>query len=109
MKTAQIGILSAVTASLCCVGPLLLAALGLGSLGFGAAIGRYHGWFLIGASVLLAIAWRSYLTKARRCRTARCEMAHGKATRVVLIAASVIVAFFVGLNIYAYAKPLCCL
>ncbi|MBI3454890.1 MAG: cation transporter [Candidatus Rokubacteria bacterium] len=104
MKAARLGILSALTASVCCLGPVLLVLAGLGSLGFGALIGRYHWWFIGAAIALLAYAWRSYLKEARRCKTASCEMARGKTTRTMLILASVVVAVFVGLNLYTYAS-----
>jgi copper chaperone CopZ len=102
MKAARLGILSAITASVCCVGPVLLVVLGLGSLGFGALIGRYHWWFITTAIGLLAVAWRSYLKEAGRCRAASCEMVQGKTTRTALILASAVVAVFVGLNLYTY-------
>jgi len=104
MKADRLGILSALFASVCCLGPVLLVLLGLGSLGFGALIGRYHWWFIGAAIALLAVAWRSYLKEARRCKTASCEMARGKTTRTVLLLASVVVAVFVGLNLYTYAS-----
>ena len=104
MKANKLGILSALTASVCCVGPLVLLFLGLGTLGFGAVIGRYHWWFILGAMGLLAFAWRSYLREARQCRTSHCEMAQGKTTRFVLILASLIVALFMGLNLYTYSS-----
>ena len=104
MKVGRLGILSAITASVCCVGPVLLVVLGLGSLGFGAVIGRYHWWFITAAIALLAVAWRSYLKEAGRCRTAHCKMAGGKRTRTALFLVSTIVAVFVGLNLYTYAS-----
>ena len=103
MKPQKLGILSALVASACCLGPLLLVLLGLGSLGFGAVLGRFHWWFIGAAIALLVFAWRSYLKEARRCRTEACEMAQGKTTRTALILASVVVATFVGLNVYTYA------
>jgi len=102
MKAGPLGLFSAALASVCCVGPVLLVLLGLGSLGFGALIGRYHWWFITAAIGLLAMAWRSYLKEAGRCRTARCEMAGGQRTRTALLLASVVVAVFVGLNLYTY-------
>ena len=104
MKAARVGILSAITASVCCLGPVLLVVLGLGSLGFGAVLGRYHWWFIGTAIALLAYAWRSYLKEVRRCKTASCEMARGTTTRTMLLLASVIVTIFVGLNFYTYAS-----
>ncbi len=99
MKAGPLGILSAVLASVCCLGPVLLVLLGFGSLGFGALIGRYHWWFIAAAIGLLAVAWRSYLKEAGRCRAASCEMACGNTTRVFLILASVVVTAFIGLNL----------
>jgi len=105
MNPLRLGIVSVAIASLCCAGPLLLVALGLGSLGFGAALGRYHGWFIGAAIVLLTYAWRSYLKEVARCKAASCEMARGKTTRTILTLGSVVVALFVGLNVVTYPSP----
>ena len=64
MRSDRMGMLSALVASVCCLGPVLLVLLGLGSLGFGALIGRYHWWFIGAAIALLTYAWRSYLKEA---------------------------------------------
>jgi hypothetical protein len=51
MKAKQAGILSALLATTCCIGPLLLVAIGLGS---GAAfVGRSHWLFLIAGIAVL--------------------------------------------------------
>ena len=99
MKPAHLGLLSALTASLCCLGPMLLALLGLGSLGIGAIFGRYSWWFILAAIGILVFAWRRYLQEASRCRAAHCETAQGKMTGAVLIFASVVVAIFVGVHL----------
>lgn len=104
MKSDRVGILSALFASVCCLGPVLLVLLGLGSLGFGAVLGRYHWWFIGAAIALLTYAWRSYLKEAHRCKAASCEMARGQTTRTVLTLASVVVAVFIGLNLATYAS-----
>ena len=104
MKAKGLGILSALTASVCCLGPLLLIALGLGSLGLGAALGRYHWYFILGAALLLAFAWRRYFKEKKSCESAHCEMAGKKMTRNVLLLASSVVLLFAGLNLYTYAK-----
>ncbi len=104
MKAGPLGIFSAALASVCCLGPVLMVLLGLGSLGFGALIGRYHWWFIVAAIALLTHAWRSYLKEAGRCRTTRCEMAGGARTRVALLLASMVVAVFISLNLYTYAS-----
>ncbi len=104
MKADKLGILSALLASVCCVTPLILVLLGLGSLGIGAALGRFHWWFLLAAIGLLTYGWRAHVQEQRRCRTAQCEMRRSNTTRGVLMSASVIVAAFVGLNLYTHAS-----
>ena len=94
MKGWVLGILSALMASVCCLGPAVLALLGLGGLGFGVEVGRYHPWFVVVALVLLAIAWRGFFREATRCRAAGCQMAQGKITGLVLLIASLVVIFF---------------
>ncbi len=44
-------------ASACCIGPLILGAAGLGSLGFAAALAPYRPWFLGLTAVLLGIGF----------------------------------------------------
>ena len=104
MKPTHVGITSAIVASLCCLGPLVLVLVGLGSLGLGAFFGRYHWWFIGAAIGLLTFAWRSYFKEKRRCTTAHCEMASGQTTKWTLLLASAVVAAFVGLNLYTYAS-----
>ena len=103
MKSQNTGILSAVMASVCCVGPLLLAALGLGGLGVGAFIGAYHWYFIGGATVVLGFAWLNFLRERRRCQTERCEMAGGRLTRIALPLATLGVVAFFAMNVYSYA------
>lgn len=104
MKADKLGILSALFASVCCVTPLILVLLGLGSLGIGAVLGRFHWWFLGAALILLTTAWRRYVQERRRCATERCEMASGTPTRWTLLVASFVVAVFAGLNVYTFAS-----
>ncbi len=94
MKAKGLGILSALTASVCCLGPLLLLLLGLGGLGLGAALGKYEGYFILGAALFLGIAWRNYRKEAKACASDHCEMPRRKATKVVLIFSTVVVFAF---------------
>ena len=50
-------LLGALLASACCIGPLLLGALGLGSLGFAAALAPLRPWFLGLTAALVAIGF----------------------------------------------------
>lgn len=103
MKASKLGILSAVIAPICCVVPLLLILLGLGSLGLGAFIGRYHWFFIAAALGLIIFAWRGYFKEKKTCNLKGCQMQNKRITLIILITASLVVAIFVGLNLYTYA------
>ncbi len=105
MKAKQAGILSAILASACCVGPLLLIAIGLGS---GAAfVGRYHWFFLIGGIVVLTWAWAKYLREKTVCDCEHRKMEGRQTGMFTLLVATIIVIGFAGLNIsrYVFANP----
>lgn len=104
MKADKLGILSVLMASVCCITPLILVLLGLGSVGIGAILGRFHWWFLGAALILLTMAWRRYVQERRRCATERCEMASRTPTRWTLLVASLVVATFAGLNLVTFAS-----
>lgn len=104
MKAGKLGIFSAFLASVCCLGPVVLILLGLGSLGLGAVLGRYHWFLLLAAAGILAYAWRAYRKERRQCEAAHCRMAQGPVTKWTLIVASVFVAGFLGLNLATYAS-----
>ncbi len=104
MKADKLGVLSALMASMCCITPLVLVLLGLGSLGIGAVLGRFHWWFLLGAIGLLTSGWRIYFRERGHCRTTGCEMPRQRTTRIVLGMTSLIVTTFVGLHLYTYAS-----
>lgn len=100
MNAERLGFASAILAASCCVLPLGLAALGLGSFGLGSALGIYH-WHLITAAVgLLGIAWWSHLRATRRTIACSCDLERTSKTRTSLTAASLIVLTFVGLSLY---------
>lgn len=102
MKAQKIGIFSAIFASVCCVGPLVLILLGLGTLGIGAVIGKYHWWFLGIGVLLIIVAWRYYFKEKKVCNLKGCQMENKTRTLIFLITATLIVAFFVILNLYTY-------
>jgi len=100
MKSRNVGILSAILGSICCVGPLLLVALGLGT---GAVlIGRYHWIFIIAATAILIWAWAKYLREKRVCDCEHKPMERRRSGMVALFIASVLVVSFTGLNMSRY-------
>jgi copper chaperone CopZ len=50
-------LVGAVLASACCLGPLLLGVIGMGSLGVAAALAPYRPWFLLLTLVLLGLGF----------------------------------------------------
>lgn len=82
----------AVVSSLCCLLPLGVIVLGLGSGAFMAVTMRYR-WLLIPAGVLgVAAGFVLYARERRRCDALGCRMAGSRVTLAVLLVASVIVA-----------------
>jgi mercuric ion transport protein len=100
MKAKQAGILSAILASTCCIGPLLLITIGLGS---GAAfVGRYHWFFLIGGIAVLTWAWAKYLREKTVCDCEHKPMEGRRSGMITLLLVTVLVFGFAGLNISRY-------
>src|SRR6266513_956710 len=103
MKAKYAGILSAVLGSICCVGPLLLIALGLGTSA--AIIGRYH-WIFVGAAIVVLVwAWTKHFREKAQCACEHRAMYGRRISLLTLIVASVLVVAFAALNISRYAFP----
>jgi hypothetical protein len=81
----------AVLSSLCCLLPLAVIVLGLGSGAFMSVTMRYR-WLLIPTGVLgVAAGFVLYAREQRRCDALGCRMAGRRVTLAVLIVASMIV------------------
>lgn len=88
-RRASLGgaVLAAVAASSCCIGPLVVAALGLGGAGAFATIGAYRPHILVGTVGLLGVGYYLTYRKAKPtadacgCATAR----RGKSARAAKI------------------------
>lgn len=98
-KASPLGALAAVFASACCGVPLLLIALGLGGLGFGSFLGKYH-WYVAGAgAALLAAAWFVFLRERAKLHAAGSEIRNARLTPALLAVATAAVIGFGGLNV----------
>ncbi len=81
----------AVLSSLCCLLPLTVIVLGLGSGAFMAVTMQYRG-LLIPTGVLGVVGgFALYIRERRRCDAMACRMAGGRTTLVLLVLASLIV------------------
>src|SRR5713101_2062415 len=100
MKAKYAGMLATVLGSICCIGPLLLVAIGLGS---GAVfVGRYHWLFLIGGIAVLTWAWAKYFREKTICDCEHQLMAGKRSGLFTLLIATLLVLGFAGLNISRY-------
>lgn len=78
---AAVALASAGLASVCCIGPLVLTGLGLGSLGLAAGLTQYRSLFLTLTGLILAGGF--YLTYRKRpvaCADGNCELRSGSRT-----------------------------
>ena len=88
----------AALSSLCCLLPLTVIALGLGSGAFMAVTMQYR-WILIPTGVLGVVAGVAlYIRERRRCDALACRMAGGRTTLVLLVLASLVVVTAVALD-----------
>ena len=81
----------ALLSSLCCLLPLAVIALGLGSGAFMAVTMRYR-WLLIPAGVLgVAAGFMLYVRERRRCDRLACRMTGSRVTLALLALAAIVV------------------
>ena len=83
---------SAVVASLCCLLPLVVVLLGLGSGAFMTVTMQYRSVFLPMGVIGVGLGYYFYFREKRRCSSAGCAFAGGKTNLALLFFASVIVA-----------------
>ena len=97
MKSGSIGAglaawAGALLSSLCCLLPLAVIVLGLGSGAFMAVTMRYR-WLLIPAGVIgVTTGFVLYVRERRRCNALACRMAGSRVTLALLIVAGLVVA-----------------
>jgi len=97
MKSGSIGAglaawAGALLSSLCCLLPLAVIVLGLGSGAFMAVTMRYR-WLLIPAGVIgVTTGFVLYARERRRCNALACRMAGSRVTLTLLIVAGLVVA-----------------
>jgi hypothetical protein len=84
--------------SLCCLLPLAIITLGLGSGAFMAVTMQYR-WILIPAGVLgVTAGFMLYVRERRRCDAAACRMAGSRVTLALLVIASLVVTASIALD-----------
>ncbi len=91
VKSGAVSFLSALAASLCCLLPLAVILLGLGSGAFMATTMKYRGILLPLGIGGVALGYFLYFRERRRCRTLACRMVGAKLNLTLLIFATVVV------------------
>ena len=103
MRTGSVGAglvawVGAVLSSLCCLLPLTVIVLGLGSGAF-MAVTMHYRWLLIPAGIVgVGTGFVLYLRERRRCAALVCRMAGGRITLGLLIIASFVVTMSIVLD-----------
>jgi hypothetical protein len=81
----------ALLSSLCCLLPLTVIVLGLGSGAFMAVTMQYRGLLLPTGVLGVMVGFALYIRERRRCDALACRVAGGRTTLVLLILASLVV------------------
>lgn len=93
-------IAAAILASSCCIGPLILAGLGIGSIGIFSSLEKYRTLFIIITFALVGMAF--YLTYRKKKNDECCDINKVKLDRIKKIALWTITAVAVGLLLFPY-------
>ena len=89
-------IVAAVVASLCCIGPIAIAALGLGGVGLFIALGEYRPYIMAATLVLLGLAFFfTYRKREVECEDGTCKIeSASKWSKVAVWFTAIVVGFF---------------
>jgi len=106
MRSKNLGLISALVSSVCCVGPALLAFLGL--FGFaGGAFSRYH-WYFIAAGVIgVAVAWWQYSREKKQLHALGSRMRNEGTTRIILALSTAVIVVVLGFSTYPLLARQC--
>lgn len=100
LKAFMVSMPSAVLASLCCVLPLALVVLGIGSGTFMMTTMKYSNIFIPIGVVGVGLGYFFYFREKRRCNAMACRMAGGRFNLIALLFATVVVLMAIVLNIF---------
>jgi hypothetical protein len=92
VKAGALGIVAATVSSLCCLLPLMIILLGLGSGAFMMTTMRYRAIFIPAGIIGVALGWVLYLRERRRCTAVGCRMSGRFLNLGLLLLATLLVA-----------------
>lgn len=91
-KPGFLGMVAATIASLCCLLPLAVIVLGLGSGAFMMTTMRYRTIFIPLGVIGVLLGWSLFLRERKRCTAMACQMAGGPLNLGLLLLATLLVA-----------------
>ncbi len=91
LKAGLLGIVAAGTSSLCCLLPLTIILLGLGTGAFMSTTMQYRNIFIPAGAIGVSLGWLLYVRERRRCHTVGCRMTAGPLNLAFLLVATLIV------------------
>ena len=92
VKSGFFGIVAAITASLCCLLPLAVIVLGLGSGAFMMTTMRYRTLFIPAGIIGVSLGWVLHMRERRRCNSLGCRLAGGRLNLALLLFATLVIA-----------------
>ncbi len=100
IKSIIVSLPSAIVASLCCVLPLAVVMLGVGSGSFMMYTMRYSSIFIPIGVIGVGLGYFFYFREKKKCDALACRMAAGRFNLVVLIIATVVVITAIIFNVF---------
>ncbi len=91
---------AAILASICCIGPLILAGLGIGSVGTFSSLEKYRHLFMLVTFAFIGTSF--YLTYRKKKSDVCCDINKIKVDRIKKVTLWVITAVAVGLMLFPY-------
>ena len=98
LKSSFLAIVTASVASLCCLLPLTVILLGLGSGAFMMTTMRYRAIFIPAGVIGVGLGWLLHFRERKACNALGCRMAGGTLNLSLLLVATLVVAAAVALD-----------
>jgi len=101
MKAVVASVVAAAAASVCCIGPVVAAALGAGALGAASTrMEPYRPWFLGVTMILLGMSFVSAYRLEPECADGTCAPASRRSAKIILLIAVVVVGLLAAFPYY---------
>jgi len=100
LKSGMVSVSAAIVASLCCLLPLAVVLLGLGSGAFMMVTMQYRSIFLPAGVIGVALGYLLYFRERRRCSSLGCMFVSRRSNLALLLFATVVVGVAIILDIF---------